>query len=932
MSEDLDVSEKKLLNKSNAKKFYDPRTKKFLCDHKNFYSLDFSFRYFEDITEIRLRSNRISKLSKDLFDGCKNLKILDLGDNELNLNEHDFDCCVNLEHLHLDFNNLKNLPFKIFSKNYSLKNLFLNNNNLKHLPKDLFKNNTCLQIVHLHNNEINTLDPEVFHNCFYLNEICLNNNFICKLPSNFFQGLKNLTHIYLNSNQIEKLDENLFVDCDNLKTLDLECNKINGLGLKLINYFHTKKCFLNIENNFDFNDTQWLFNLMFKFDKIMNLNGSRRDYFLRFYGDVYNLTRSHLDYYCPEPRVEIFKRIKCFIRKEQSDLNEILYLIHYFYLKQDYKGFSIRKIEELDQFKLSVLDFLICVFQQEISTDKLLIFKDLFDLGMRQDPRSLNLEFKFFTSEVLIGFCQRNDLVLFEKLFPMDLVRKFVNSNNTKLLDSFSNFIFVTETKKLKDFFIKIDYLSCFEILFENQNEKMMKNLLLILKMTRMLTIVDNQSYEDYINIPNIANLNESFLDEYLIEFFRNEWNDSIQLLLDNYIEENCKFINLNNEEKIKNNVEDLLIKKVETKEKELKIDFFSNENDKDILTLIKIQKNPEFLLHETTSILLNKKWRYLPRFIYFFQLALYLIFTVFYSIYGKVFISYENNKALIITSKVVCLILIIIFIKCEILKIIDLSISKNIYCYISSAKKITELLNYLICLICVFIPNKMEDKNTLFSISIFLTYVILILKLDKVSCLGSYIILFEKAFKSSIKLFAILFICMSGLMLSIRIKSIILMQQNNQINLIGLFDSLIELGSLKLSNSNEANDSGFEKLKKNMVNYSIIVMYVIIMFIIFINVLCRLSIDDIKISQAEFISNKIKYVKKFENIRQKAKNKDLLLRYFYVNITFIFENLNLCATFIMKFIDRFIFFTRDNKKINNFKKAIHQPKKKTIF
>jgi hypothetical protein len=51
------------------------------------------------------------------------------------------------------------------------------------------------------------------------------------------------------------------------------------------------------------------------------------------------------------------------------------------------------------------------------------------------------------------------------------------------------------------------------------------------------------------------------------------------------------------------------------------------------ILKLICKSRKIELLRHPTTKSMLNEKWRYLPRFIYYMQLTIYLIYLLSYSI-----------------------------------------------------------------------------------------------------------------------------------------------------------------------------------------------------------------------------------------------------------------------------------------------------------
>lgn len=134
------------------------------------------------VENIRLNSNKISKLPLGVFDKATNLKELDIQGNKI-----------------------RNLPVNIFEKNTKLRELTLAGNPIGNIEKDTFKNNTELRILELKN----TLATEI--------------------PNGAFEKLVNLEELYINENNISFLDKNIFANNKKLKSLIMDENKLSKL-------------------------------------------------------------------------------------------------------------------------------------------------------------------------------------------------------------------------------------------------------------------------------------------------------------------------------------------------------------------------------------------------------------------------------------------------------------------------------------------------------------------------------------------------------------------------------------------------------------------------------------------------------------------------------------------------------------------------------
>jgi hypothetical protein len=151
------------------------------------------------------------------------------------------------------------------------------------------------------------------------------------------------------------------------------------------------------------------------------------------------------------------------------------------------------------------------------------------------------------------------------------------------------------------------------------------------------------------------------------------------------------------------------------------------------ILMLICMSNKQELLLHPTTNILLNKKWKYLPWFIYYIYLLINLFFLIAYSIHIE---SYNNLNIpstgfQIVFTKIVSYILLGLFIVLEYIQLMDSFINESILVYISSYKNIIEIVSFPLSIVSLSLPSG-QLKSALFSLTILMNYNIFILRLDK--------------------------------------------------------------------------------------------------------------------------------------------------------------------------------------------------------
>ena len=194
---------------------------------------------------------------------------------------------------------------------------------------------------------------------------------------------------------------------------------------------------------------------------------------------------------------------------------------------------------------------------------------------------------------------------------------------------------------------------------------------------------------------------------------------------------------------------------------------FTSSKQSNNILFLINESKNFTFLRHETTQELLYAKWRYIPRFVYYFNLILFLLFLIFYTIQGLGYIQDEfNNYGLVFHSSIVCTILLVYFICLEFLHIKDLK-----YTNWQSFEHLIELINFIMCFLVLYLSNT-DYKSCILSFTGVVTYAIFVSRLDKFSRIGIFVKVFGNIIKTSTGVIIIILIMLIGYTLSVTVRS----------------------------------------------------------------------------------------------------------------------------------------------------------------
>lgn len=176
------------------------------------------------------------KLGKDL-DGDGKLSEAELGQiqGELRLDHYDLTDISLLKHLknvtelHLEGNQITEIPKEMFSQMKQLRFLNLRSNYLTYLDKNIFKNNTQLKELYLSSNFIHTLEGGLFKPLNHLEQLDLSKNRIKSLHDDLFEGLSHLTSLGFAENNLEDISEKALEPLVSLSFIDFSQNHLSLL-------------------------------------------------------------------------------------------------------------------------------------------------------------------------------------------------------------------------------------------------------------------------------------------------------------------------------------------------------------------------------------------------------------------------------------------------------------------------------------------------------------------------------------------------------------------------------------------------------------------------------------------------------------------------------------------------------------------------------
>lgn len=181
------------------------------------------------LSELSLSSNSLSEMSEHSLKSMTQLKLLDLGMNQLSKPPLALRGLSTLETLDLHSNFISMLDCLDFHNLTRLKNLDLNNNRISKLQGCVFENLNELEVLNIEKNALYVVDNTFRVNLGKLKSLNLQNNGHLQLMQGDFWNLSSLTVLNLESNVYYNVYEGAFEGLNNLQTLTVSLSTHNEM-------------------------------------------------------------------------------------------------------------------------------------------------------------------------------------------------------------------------------------------------------------------------------------------------------------------------------------------------------------------------------------------------------------------------------------------------------------------------------------------------------------------------------------------------------------------------------------------------------------------------------------------------------------------------------------------------------------------------------
>lgn len=198
---------------------------------------------------LRLEGNNIRDIPGNLSRLLPELQRLDMSDNKVALlRSRIFAGLKNLKDVNLMNNEISAIEDNIFEGSETERmNLRLRGNKVKSIHSKAFRGLYANSKIDLRDNFLRSLHPDTLHGVRILT-LDLSYNTINGLPERLFENQDQLYFLELRENNISSLDDQVFFDLSSLETLDLSSNKLDDLPIDL---FQNNKLLatINLDSN-----------------------------------------------------------------------------------------------------------------------------------------------------------------------------------------------------------------------------------------------------------------------------------------------------------------------------------------------------------------------------------------------------------------------------------------------------------------------------------------------------------------------------------------------------------------------------------------------------------------------------------------------------------------------------------------------------------
>ena len=154
------------------------------------------------LKELELRGNRLSRVSDQAFRDLVNLKVLDLGDNDLTTVPTAIRGLSSLQRLYLFQNRIGDVPTDAFTGLPELIHLWLEDNRITTLPDGVFSDLTNLSLLFLHGNQIADVRKETLQGPLNLGVLTLDFNPLRELRDDAFTSIPRIWSLSLKETQL----------------------------------------------------------------------------------------------------------------------------------------------------------------------------------------------------------------------------------------------------------------------------------------------------------------------------------------------------------------------------------------------------------------------------------------------------------------------------------------------------------------------------------------------------------------------------------------------------------------------------------------------------------------------------------------------------------------------------------------------------------
>ncbi|CAF0869034.1 unnamed protein product [Brachionus calyciflorus] len=285
-------------------------------------------------------------------------------------------------------------------------------------------------------------------------------------------------------------------------------------------------------------------------------------------------------------------------------------------------------------------------------------------------------------------------------------------------------------------------------------------------------------------------------------------------------------------------------------------------------------------LKHETTQQLLNLKWRFIPRFAFYSNIFLYLLFLILFAIYTTQLSRFATNNPLDkqedkspkFKSSLSSFLIVIIII--NLIKKILQTILVDRFSFFVSGQNWSEVITFIMALVAIMTDN-MVLKLNLSSISVLSSFIVFSFLIQKLKVFGLYVLAFRRTIQNSAKFFPIFFLIYIGFNLSYRVRT------NFGVGLFNTTTGLTLIKTLSMALGELDSDSmglDFDSIDTALyLNYLIYFLFIGLMCIITFNLFVGIAVGEIKtvLDEADIqqISMRIIFVIKVQETLNRFNN-----------------------------------------------------------